>query len=671
MTDRDRDRLDGLRRRAEEAVRFVETPRDAAAPPLSPAEIGRLVQDVWVYRIELEVQNAALRDTQAELAASRDRYVELFDLAPIGYVTIDDAGVIVQANLTAARMLGHARPTLIGHALGRSVASADRDAFHRFHRKLVGAGAPTIATLRLARSDGSTFHARLDGVPGGDDAGTCRLTITDVEEETVAEAQLQLIFEHVPDGILLIDATTQEVVAANPTMCSLIDRDAAAVRRLGLIDLHPPDDHRRLTEQLAGNDLALVSVMARRADGTVFPVDVQAAHAEIASRPMVLACYRDVTEKHRLVAKAAQAERLASLGLLAAGISHEINNPLTAILFELDRAVAEDRQLGRDDLHQMVGGLRRISALIHDLGVFARRDPIPRVPVDVHACIARALAQASSQVVEVEIVEALGTVPPVLASEGELVQVLLSVFLDAIDAMQDVGVDRRTLHVATRVDAERVVVEVSDSGPAIAPGDLDRVLEPYFATRRVHPGAGLSLAMCKSIVVGMGGELTVASGLDRGRRFLFDLPAAPTAPSPPAAIAPEPSAPERGRLLVIDDEVTIRNTLARLLGADHDVVTAPSGVEAKAVLAHDQDFDLILCDVMMPRMTGFELHAWLAQAAPEVAARVVFISGGIFTSGASAYLASIPNQLLEKPFENARVRALAHEMVRARRRRGG
>jgi len=139
-----------------------------------------------------------------------------------------------------------------------------------------------------------------------------------------------------------------------------------------------------------------------------------------------------------------------------------------------------------------------------------------------------------------------------------------------------------------------------------------------------------------------------------------------TAPNRPAADPPK----ARGRILVVDDEAGIRGSLARLLGRDHEVVTAASGREAQELLAQDRLFDLVLCDLMMPRMSGIELHAWLSDEDPALARRLVFVTGGAFTPGAAAYLDKVSNLRVEKPFDPKSLKELAIELVRAAKAEG-
>jgi CheY-like chemotaxis protein len=202
---------------------------------------------------------------------------------------------------------------------------------------------------------------------------------------------------------------------------------------------------------------------------------------------------------------------------------------------------------------------------------------------------------------------------------------------------------------------------------------MGRIFEPFFTTKGVGMGSGLGLAICKNLVSELGGEIRIESQTGSGTRFVVQLPVQAEVPAElrPDDMDAAPRASVRGRLLVIDDEEPIRKTLVRLLGRDHEIVTAGSGREGQAILESDSNFDLVFCDLMMPQMTGMDLHAWLAERNPALAGQIVFITGGAFTPRANEYLATAGNLKVEKPFAGANLRKLVSELVIAARSKGG
>jgi len=305
---------------------------------------------------------------------------------------------------------------------------------------------------------------------------------------------------------------------------------------------------------------------------------------------------RDITSLvHELRARAqlqaslAQADRLASLGMLAAGVAHELNNPLCDVLGTLQSLVdelPEVGQLGPGELADVVtrardalSGTQRIREVARGLGTFARVSEAARSTVDVRDAIETAITMSVHELkYRARLVRELAEVPRIWAVEGELAQVFLNLLINAAHAIDEGDVEHHTITVRTRHEGGYVVVEVADTGVGIPAANLTRIFEPFFTTKGATRGSGLGLAICQDVVTALGGDIAVDSAPGHGARFVVRLPVSPAAvalpaPSPPASSAPVP----RGRILVVDDEASIRTLLQRLLGLAHDVVAASSG----------------------------------------------------------------------------------------------
>jgi len=388
----------------------------------------------------------------------------------------------------------------------------------------------------------------------------------------------------------------------------------------------------------------------------------------------ILSINTDVTEKKKLESQLMVSDRMASVGTLAAGVAHEINNPLAAVMANLEY-VAESvaRAGGRGGktatgrsgtmdaglMEEIKGPLddareaaQRVRSIVRDLKIFSRSpsEDAPG-PVDVKAAIESSLGMAWNEIRHrARLVKDYGVVPAVEANEGRLGQVFLNLLVNAAQALPEGRADRNEIRVRTRLDGERVIVEVSDTGPGIPP----------------HIGTGLGLAICHRIVTDMGGELTVESEVGKGTTFRVALPLARTEERLPASpIAKPVAAARRGRILVVDDEVMLVKIVTRILSREHDVVSTLSAKEALAMCAGGEKFDLILCDLMMPEMTGMDLFGELSVVAPEMANRMIFLTGGAFTAKARNFLTDPPKEHIEKPFDGANVRAIVQRYLRS------
>ncbi len=205
------------------------------------------------------------------------------------------------------------------------------------------------------------------------------------------------------------------------------------------------------------------------------------------------------------------------------------------------------------------------------------------------------------------------------------------------------------IRLSTALVGDRVIIAVSDTGCGIAPEHLERIFDPFFTTKPVGIGTGLGLSICHGIVTGLGGRIEVQSCLGRGTTVSVSLPAARSAAAP--VRGEQARAPvEPARILIVDDEPAIVRALQRRL-APHRIESASGGAQALALLEQDQGFDVVLCDLMMPDLTGMEIHARVQKRWPELADRFVFMTGGAFTARAREFLEQVKNPRLDKPVD--------------------
>jgi signal transduction histidine kinase/CheY-like chemotaxis protein len=398
--------------------------------------------------------------------------------------------------------------------------------------------------------------------------------------------------------------------------------------------------------------------------------------------------FRDITERLRLEARVAQAERLAALGTMIAGVAHEINNPLAYVINNVEfslagvfRALAllDDAAAGaaaregvrrelavlKDALRDAGEGAERIRLVVDELRKFCDGGTPTATVFELPSVLEFAIKMTAHAVSpHAAVRREFGATPPVKANDGALGQVFTNLLLNAAQAFGGRRSEGNEIVVSTHTDGEgRAVVEVRDTGPGIAPDVLSRLFDPFFTTKPVGQGMGLGLTICQNIIVGLGGFITVESPPGGGALFRVTLPPA-TGDALLAPSLPPPAATKRrGAVLVIDDEIAITRVVSRLLDPEHDVTTMSDGRDAVAAIAAGATFDVIFCDLMMPNCSGGEVYERILAINAEQARRIVFMTGGAFSRNPSDVLPSPANAQLHKPFTSAAIQAVVRDYV--------
>jgi PAS domain S-box-containing protein len=423
----------------------------------------------------------------------------------------------------------------------------------------------------------------------------------------------------------------------------------------------------------------------------------------------LLAALEERRTRKDLEAQLAQAERLAGVGTLAAGMAHEINNPLAYVLLNLQAFARHEERLAReldalalrlastgagdamlalvssarDRLEQLTRnardateGAERVQRIVRDLMTFSRVTEEQQTVVDVNAAVEVALKMAEHEIkYRARLVRELGAVPAVHGHDGRLSQVFLNLLINAARAIEEGHAEANEIRVRSWHEGDEVCVEVADTGHGVKPEHLGRLFEPFFSTRAPGAGAGLGLSICHNVVRAHGGRIEVTSEVEVGTRFVVRLPVARS------SVPPRGNEHEHGnehangndrprvletrlRLVLIDDDPMVLRVLAQLLRRTHDVTCAEGYAAAVEHLSSDAPVDVVVCDMMMLDGTGADVHAWIAEHRPALASRVVFMTGGTFTPKARAFLSEIAAPHLTKPFslheiEDALRRALA------------
>ncbi len=397
---------------------------------------------------------------------------------------------------------------------------------------------------------------------------------------------------------------------------------------------------------------------------------------------------RDVTEERDREVRRLQAEKLASIGMLAAGVAHEINNPAAFVLANIESLRGQLRLIeekvkelpgAAEDMGEVSSamfeanamlqeskeGMVRIHHIVRDLRSFSHVDDDSTAPINVNAAVESALTMLRNELkYRARVERDFRATSSVRANPARLGQVFLNLIMNAAQALEEGGVKRNLVTVSSFDEGPSVVVQVQDNGPGIPRDVLPRIFDSFFTTKPRGVGTGLGLPISQGIVRSLGGEISVDSRPNAGATFRVRLPAIA---APVVAVPAEPSAPilgyPRRRILAIDDEALLLKAYRRMLGDVHDVETAVGAQEALRVLAADRGVDVLLCDLQMPDVSGAELYATVTLRYPELASRFIFVTGGAFSSDAKRFLEESTCSLINKPFRVEELLAMIERTV--------
>ncbi|MBK9940929.1 MAG: response regulator [Kouleothrix sp.] len=443
----------------------------------------------------------------------------------------------------------------------------------------------------------------------------------------------------------------------------------------------------RFADLLIGNPTQPFELQLRRHDDEKVVLEVSARLMHDRGRPGGVHCIaRNLTERRRLEEQLIHSEKLSSIGQLVAGVAHELNNPLTSIsgytqLMLRDASLRDDM---RDDLKHINTQADRAARIVQNLLVFAREHRPERSIVNLNEVFRNTLSLRAYQLRVDNIAVVLDfapDLPATIADPFQLQQVILNLINNAHHAITERG-GAGTLTLQTYLSTQpagdgsgkaqpMVVLAVGDTGIGIAPRDLNRIFDPFFTTKPVGQGTGLGLSICFGIVQEHGGRIWAESEPGIGTTLSVALPLIqdgvngadnPTDDEHARANEPAP----RCRVLVVDDEEPVARLLARLLRQlGHEPMIVDSGAAALERLKREP-FDLVLSDVKMPGMSGFELHQTIKQINPELASRLVFVTGDMLSAATQARIAQTGNPYIAKPFAIERIEALVRMLLTQR-----
>ncbi len=373
----------------------------------------------------------------------------------------------------------------------------------------------------------------------------------------------------------------------------------------------------------------------------------------------VIGIATDVTEQHKMRSQALLNDKLTTIGTLAAGVAHEINNPIAWILSNLNFLKTKGTELQRDEFNDLVTesieGAERIHQIVRNLKGFARVDDDQVGEIDIHQVINAAFDMAFPTLkYRARIIKNFdANIPKLQLNSGKLHQIFLNFILNAAQAIPEGNIEKNSINVTTSISGDWLKIDIIDTGSGIPPDVLPRIFDPFFTTKPVGIGSGLGLAICNDIVHGFGGKITVDTIVNQGTTFSIYLPInkQPARVSDKSDVSKTQLVIAAKNLLIIDDEPIFLKSLERMLLGHHKVTTAVGGQAAlDCIGSNPEKFDVIISDLSMPDVNGADVYHYVAQKYPGREKYIVFVTGDAYLPSFKKFIANVNNICLEKPF---------------------
>ncbi len=485
-------------------------------------------------------------------------------------------------------------------------------------------------------------------------------TLTEYEQALAdSRAELQEVLTAIPDHVWLVD-DSGEVVNPRPQIHSALSEaliEAGGVRA------------QAQKARIEGR-IRLWEFDVPSADGVMLYEGRCVPHGTRGCVVLV----RDITELRDIQQQLNLSERMASVGVMAAGVAHEVNNPMTFVIANVDHALQSlsgDYEPGAveealEALREAKAGAARVSNIVRDLRTLANPHSEGRTACDINQAVDTALTMTANETRHrAEVVRTREDLPNLRAECSRIVQVFVNLLLNAAQAIEPGNAEENRIEISTRQTKGWIEVEICDTGAGISKKEMRKLFDPFFSTKQSAGGLGLGLSICRKIIDEHGGHIRVTSVEGAGTCIIVQLPASLAHPETLESPAPpEVSSGVRRSILIIDDEPDVGRAIRRGLAQQHDVTLAQTGPEGLALMAGSH-FDLVLCDLMMPQMSGMEVMNRIRATLPRYVDRVAFMTGGAFSEAGSQFLTELHAGYLEKPFDQGELRRFVeHQLAR-------
>lgn len=701
-----------MRRQAEDFLQEKRAEGPKALAPMSADEIERAMHELRVHQIELEMQNEELRKTQAELDATRARYFNLYDLAPVGYCTISKQGMLQELNLTASNLLGVARGRLaVQPIFSHFIKKEDQDIYYLYRKKLFETGNPQTYELRMVKEDGGTFWAHLSATVAQDEDGKpiCHVVISDITDRKLMEEALRgseekyrVLVNNLSSGVV-VHAPDSSVLFSNPMASTLLGLTDDQMQ--GKVAMDPAWNFLRedgttvpLAEYPVNRVLSSGESISNQVLGINRPDRIEPVWVLCNAFPMmdkeaqlvqVVVSFSDITkikqaenEQLKLEAQLQQSQKMESVGRLAGGVAHDFNNMLGVILGHTEMALDEvdPTTTVYEDLKEILMAANRSADLTRQLLAFARKQTVSPKVLDLNATVMGMLKMLRRLIGEdIDLAWMPGSALwAVSIDPSQIDQMLANLCVNARDSIADVG--RITIETGNCTFDEAycadhpgftagayVRIAVSDTGCGMDKETQSHIFEPFYTTKGIGEGTGLGLSTVYGAVKQNNGFITVYSEPGQGTTFTIYLPRHKGKPRPitkdnPAA----PDSPGNETILLVEDEPSIlKLTKMMLTRQGYSVLAASTPAEAiRLAREHPGSIHLIMTDVVMPEMNGRDLSRSIQAFRPDI--KRLFMSG--YTADVIAHQGVLDQgvHFIQKPFSKKDLIAKVHAAIESK-----
>ena len=644
-----------------------------------------VIHELEVHQLELEIQNEELRRAQLEAEEARDRYLDLYELSPVGYLTVDRSGRMLEANRSAETMVGVPKHELIGRAFQSILSEVDADCFYLHLRRVFELKSKQRCEVMINRADGTSFPALLDSIVMVKQA-ICLTTIVDLTEKRKAEAELReavarfhQLTEQIEDVFFICEHSTGRILYLSPAFTQLMGMDPKTVlsgRHRPIDWIHTDDRPRALRSLIAfvrGDPLDLEVRIMRPLAGDLRVIRMRAF--PVPGQDRIAGMVSDVTDERALEEELRHAQKMEAVGALASGIAHDFNNLLMGVV-----GFATIALNGIDAAHPVRAHMKRVvdiatrgRTLTQQLLDFSRKRPSHSAPIELDTVVSSSKALLETLVGEsIHVVIRCGAARcRVQAEPGEIERMLMNLATNARDSMPKGG----TLLISTTeviVDREGeseihagryATLSVRDTGHGMDEETRRRIFEPFFTTKGVGAGTGLGLSTTFTVVRRMGGTINVETAPGSGTTFTIRLPVLPeTSELMLHEICPR----GEGGVLVVEDDPFVRESVAYYLAsAGYEPLIAEDGRQAmQLVREQGERIRLLLTDVMMPHQLGRDLANDVRAELPGVS--VVYMSAHPWDDLVEKGRIEADAILIQKPFDELRLALTLHKVMAMR-----